>query len=73
MTIQLRQICLVAQDIQQVVDDLRCVLGINSCYVDPGVKAFRSGEQPHACRPEFSRGRCANSRQHRRRALSATS
>ena len=40
MTIQLRQICLVAQDIQQVVDDLRSVLGINSCYVDPGVKAF---------------------------------
>ena len=40
MTIQLRQICLVAQDIQPVVEDLRSILGINSCYVDPGVKIF---------------------------------
>ena len=40
MTIQLRQICLVAHDIDQVVDDLRTILGINSCYVDPGVKTF---------------------------------
>ena len=40
MTIQLRQICLVAYDINQVIDDLKSILGINSCYVDPGVERF---------------------------------
>jgi hypothetical protein len=40
MTIQLRQICLVANDIETVVDNLRNILGINSCYVDPGVGKF---------------------------------
>lgn len=40
MTIQLRQICLVASDLDQVVDDLRGILGINSCYIDPGVAKF---------------------------------
>ena len=40
MTIQLRQICLVAEKLAPVVDDLTSILGIKSCYVDPGVGAF---------------------------------
>ena len=40
MTIQLRQICLVANDLDAVVDDLCSILGINSCYIDPGVAKF---------------------------------
>ena len=40
MTIQLRQICLVARKLQPVIDDLTYVLGINSCFVDPGVGVF---------------------------------
>ena len=40
MTIQLRQICLVAEKLAPVIDDLTSILGINSCYVDPGVGHF---------------------------------
>lgn len=40
MTIQLRQICLVANKLEDVLPDLRGILGINSCYVDAGVGAF---------------------------------
>ncbi len=40
MTIQLRQICLVARELQPVIEDLTQVLGINTCYVDPGVGKF---------------------------------
>ena len=40
MTIQLRQICLVAEKLAPVIDDLTSILGIKSCYVDPGVGAF---------------------------------
>ncbi len=40
MTIQLRQICLVARELKPVIDDLTTVLGINTCYVDPGVGKF---------------------------------
>ena len=40
MTIQLRQICLVAEQLAPVIDDLTAILGINSCYVDPGVGVF---------------------------------
>ena len=40
MTIQLRQICLVARELRPVVDDLTSVLGINACFVDPGVGTF---------------------------------
>lgn len=40
MTIQLRQICLVARELKPVIDDLTAVLGINTCYVDPGVGKF---------------------------------
>ncbi|MEC9284816.1 MAG: hypothetical protein VYC36_02465, partial [Pseudomonadota bacterium] len=40
MTIQLRQICLVARELDPVIDDLTDVLGINSCFIDPGVGAF---------------------------------
>lgn len=40
MTIQLRQICLVAQELKPVIDDLTAILGINSCYIDPGVGKF---------------------------------
>ncbi len=40
MTIQLRQICLVAEKLAPVIDDLTSILGINPCYVDPGVAHF---------------------------------
>lgn len=40
MTIQLRQICLVARELRPVIDELTDVLGIQSCFVDPGVGAF---------------------------------
>lgn len=40
MTIQLRQICLVARQLEPVIQDLTAILGINRCYVDPGVAAF---------------------------------
>lgn len=40
MSIQLRQICLVAEKLQPVIEDLTSILGINACYVDPGVGHF---------------------------------
>ena len=40
MTLQLRQICLVAKKLEPVIQDLTAVLGINRCFVDPGVGAF---------------------------------
>ena len=40
MTIQLRQICLVARDLDDTIDDLEQIFGIRRCYVDPGVGRF---------------------------------
>ncbi len=40
MTIQLRQICLVARKLEPVIEDLTAILGMNRCYVDPGVGVF---------------------------------
>ena len=40
MTIQLRQICLVAAELEPVIVDLTDILGINRCYVDEGVGKF---------------------------------
>ena len=40
MTIQLRQICLVARRLEPVIQDLTAILGINTCFVDPGVGVF---------------------------------
>ncbi|OYU71132.1 MAG: hypothetical protein CFE28_14700 [Alphaproteobacteria bacterium PA2] len=40
MTIQLRQICLVAERLTPVIDDLTDILGLEACYIDPGVKVF---------------------------------
>ena len=40
MTIQLRQICLVAEKLEAVLEDLTAILGINRCFVDPGVGKF---------------------------------
>ena len=40
MTIQLRQICLVAERLAPVIDDLTAILGIQSCFIDPGVGKF---------------------------------
>lgn len=40
MTLQLRQICLVAGKLQPAIEDLIAVLGINTCYVDPAVAHF---------------------------------
>lgn len=40
MKIQLRQICLVARELAPVIENLSTILGINRCYVDPGVATF---------------------------------
>ncbi|MEQ8689609.1 MAG: VOC family protein [Pseudomonadales bacterium] len=40
MSIQLRQIALVARELEPVIQDLTAILGINRCYVDPGVGVF---------------------------------
>lgn len=40
MAIQLRQIALVARELEPVLQDLTGILGINRCYVDPGVGVF---------------------------------
>ena len=37
MSIQLRQIALVAPQLATAVDDLSAILGIETCHVDPGV------------------------------------
>lgn len=40
MWLRLRQIAFVARELRPVVDDLCAVLGINACYIDPGVATF---------------------------------
>lgn len=40
MWLRLRQIALVANQLQPVLDDLEAVLDLEPCYVDPGVKTF---------------------------------
>jgi len=40
MTIQLRQVALVARELEPVLQDLTDVLGIERCYVDDGVATF---------------------------------
>lgn len=40
MTIHLRQICLVAERLAPVIDDLTDILGLEPCHIDPGVKVF---------------------------------
>ena len=40
MAIHLRQICLVARNLQAAVEDLERTLGVQRCYVDPEVAAF---------------------------------
>ena len=40
MTIQLRQICLVARELDNTIDDLEQIFGIQRCFVDPGVGRF---------------------------------
>jgi hypothetical protein len=40
MTLQLRQICLVAAELEPALQDLTDILGINRCFVDPGVGKF---------------------------------
>lgn len=40
MSLTLRQICLVAEKLQPAIDDLKAVLGIEVCYVDPNVGVF---------------------------------
>lgn len=40
MTLQLRQICFVARELEPVIQDLTAILGINRCFVDPGVGKF---------------------------------
>ena len=40
MGIQLRQVCLVAESLESVVDGLTKILDLNSCFIDPGVAQF---------------------------------
>lgn len=40
MAIYLRQICLVAEKLAPVMDDLVAILGARPCFIDPAVKAF---------------------------------
>lgn len=40
MTIQLRQICLVARALAPVIEELEDILGLERCYVDAGVGVF---------------------------------
>ncbi|MFT5578755.1 MAG: hypothetical protein ACI9WS_001510 [Paraglaciecola psychrophila] len=40
MPLQLRQICLVAGELEPVLRDLTAILGIERCFVDPGVAHF---------------------------------
>ena len=40
MALQLRQICLVAKELESVISDLTAILGINRCYIDDGVGKF---------------------------------
>ena len=40
MSLTLRQICLVGNKLQPVIDDFRAILGIEVCYVDEGVGVF---------------------------------
>ena len=40
MTIHLRQICLVAKDLDKTIDDLTTIFGVNSAHVDPGIILF---------------------------------
>ena len=40
MSLTLRQICLVAEKLQPVLEDLKAVLGLEVCHVDPGVGRF---------------------------------
>jgi|TARA_B100000959_G_scaffold84011_2_gene89387 hypothetical protein len=40
MTIHLRQLCLVASELEPVVEQLTGILGINVCHIDPGVEKY---------------------------------
>ena len=40
MSLTLRQICLVANELRPVIDDLKAVFGLEVCYVDDGVGVF---------------------------------
>src|SRR2546430_11827477 len=38
--LRLRQICLVARELEPVVDDIRAILGLEICYRDSGVAKY---------------------------------
>jgi len=40
MPLQLRQICLVAENLQPVIEDLTEIFGLHPCFIDPNVAAF---------------------------------
>jgi hypothetical protein len=40
MSIYLRQVCLVANQLSPVIDDFRSILGLEVCFIDKGVAAF---------------------------------
>ena len=53
MEIQLRQICMVAEKLEPVIEDLTEILGINSCYIDSGVGKFGLENNLMAVGPNF--------------------
>src|SRR5580704_17747380 len=40
MSIRLRQICLVAEKLEPVIDDFKAIFAVDVCFVDPAVAAF---------------------------------
>jgi len=40
VSVQLRQVCLVARELGPVIEDLTAILGVKVCHVDPGVARF---------------------------------
>ena len=40
MSLTLRQICLVATELKPAINDLKTILGVEICYVDPHVDVF---------------------------------
>ena len=40
MSLTMRQICLVAAELKPAIHDLKTILGVEVCYVDPHVDIF---------------------------------
>ncbi len=69
MRLRLRQIALVAEKLEPVVDDLRSVLGLEVCYRDPGVERFGLENALVPDRQPVPRSGGADAARHRGRPL----